>query len=173
MKRLLAALGFVALCFVASADAHSSSDAYLTLDTTGTSIVRVQWDIALRDIDFVLRLDDDGDGRITWRELRRHQEAITRYALGRIAFARGGKTCDVRPTKQLVDNHADGAYAALFFDVVCAAPGDSLTVDYRLFFKIDPSHRAILVSRDGSETATALLSPDNAVVTLKVAPATR
>jgi len=148
MRGRLAAL--ILATFACSAGAHSASDAYLTLDASG-GVVRVQWDIALRDLDFVMKLDDDGDGRITWRELRRHQDAIARYAYVHIAFARAGRRCDVKPTDQLVDNHADGAYAALFFDVVCAKSTDALTLDYRLFFRIDPSHRAILVSRDGTD----------------------
>jgi hypothetical protein len=158
--------------FACSASAHSASDAYLTLDTS-EGVVRVQWDVALRDLDFVMQLDDDGDGRITWRELRRHQDAIARYAYAHIAFARAGRRCDVKPTNQLVANHADGAYAALLFDVVCAKSSDALTLDYRLFFKIDPSHRAIVVARGGNDTATALLSPSNATIKLKAAHATR
>ncbi len=65
------------------AAAHSASDAYLTL-TEGTAIsnstviVHGQWDIALRDLDFALTLDDNGDGRLTWGEVRRHQAAIGR-----------------------------------------------------------------------------------------------
>ena len=56
--------------------AHSASDAYLTLETqqrtAGSGIViRGQWDIALRDLHFAVRLDDDGDGNITWGELRK------------------------------------------------------------------------------------------------------
>jgi len=168
-----------AACVASAATAHSASDAYLTLEAMATgdpgkaTTVHVQWDIALRDLDFVMKLDDDGDGRITWKELRRHQDAIARYALEHIAFRRGRNACVVKSTKQLVDGHADGAYAALFFDVTCEGPPAPLTLDYRLFFAIDPSHRAILVSRNGAETATALLSPQNAKIELAIGGAPR
>ncbi len=168
--------GIVALAGVvlagagATCDAHSASDAYLTLDVVdapgGTTRVRVQWDIALRDLDFVLRLDDDGDGDVTWKELRGHQDAIGRYALERIAFRRGTARCVARLAKQQVDGHADGAYAALFIDVDCPATAAKLTLDYRLFFAIDPSHRAIVVARNGERTATALLSPERPTIDL-------
>ena len=64
--------------------AHSASDAYLTLsvDPAGTAertVIHGQWDIALRDLDFVLKLDDDGDGQVTWGEFKRHQAAVERW----------------------------------------------------------------------------------------------
>ena len=151
------------------ASAHSASDAYLTLDgptTDAATTIHVQWDIALRDLDFVMKLDDDGDGRIVWKELRRHQQEIARYALANIAFERNGRACATKVTKQQVDNHADGAYAAIFIDVSCTGPATPVTLDYRLFFAIDPSHRAIVVSRNGGDVATALLSPQNAKIKL-------
>ena len=37
-----------------------------------------EWEGACRDLDFELRLDDKGDGKITWGELRKHQAAIER-----------------------------------------------------------------------------------------------
>jgi len=65
----LAALSCFALPH--QADGHSASDAYLTLtadavQAPGQSTLHGQWDVALRDLDFVLKLDDDGDGRLTW-----------------------------------------------------------------------------------------------------------
>lgn len=161
----------LALIFATTAiQAHSASDAYLTL-TAGAGhedngvVLQGQWDIALRDLDFVLRLDDAGDGRLTWGEVRRHRAAIEHYAYANLAFSAGaGNTCTVRPTRQLIDNHADGAYAALFFEVVCARKPAKLALSYQLFFAIDPSHRGIFVMRSGTNTATAVLSPENAKI---------
>ena len=158
----------------ASADAHSASDAYLTFtvpaqsatDGQGKTIVNGQWDIALRDLDFVLALDDDGDGNILWRELRAHQAGISRYAYKSLRATAEGRACKIIPTRQMVDDHADGAYAALFFDVECAGKPKRLTLDYQLFFAIDPSHRGILVMHSGSNISTAVLSPENSKIDL-------
>ncbi len=167
MKRLLWALGLLAPCV---AGAHSASDAYLTLSTdrAGSTVIHGQWDIALRDLDFVLTLDDDGNGRVTWGELKRHQAAIDHYAYERLAFSGGpANRCSIKPVRQLVADHADGAYAALFFDVACDRPTRTLTMDYGLFFAIDPSHRGIFVMHAGTDISTALLSPQNARINLK------
>lgn len=174
------AAAIVALA-TSEAGAHSASDAYLTLElaqdaqpaAAASTLVHGQWDIALRDLDFALTLDDDGDGNIVWAELRRHQGEIARYAFEYLHASVAGNACTVEPTRQMVDSHADGAYAALFFDMVCpratAVPA-RIVLDYRLFFAIDPSHRGILVFRSGSATSTSLLSPDNAKVELKPQP---
>ena len=156
--------------------AHSASDAYLTLDAQkvtdpssgGNTVLHGQWDVALRDLNFVLGLDDDGDGNITWAELRQRQTRIADYVFAYLQVSGDGRACTINPTRQMVDNHADGGYAALFFDIVCSGRATRLTLDYRLFFAIDPSHRGILVLRSGADTATALLSPENARIELKL-----
>ena len=165
-KNLLAALGGACVWFSGPAGAHSASDAYLTLDAratangggNGSNVVHGQWDIALRDLEFVLGLDDNGDGNIDWAELRRHQAAIARYAYANLKVSGDHKACTIKPTRQMVVDHADGAYAALFFDIECASVPKRLLLDYRLFFAIDPSHRGIFVLHAGSGTATSLLS---------------
>ncbi len=173
--RLRQVVAVVVALAAATAYAHSASDAYLTLDAdkhsdpsaTGRTVVHAQWDIALRDLDFVLKLDDDGDGNITWAELRRHQADITAYALNYLKVSSDLGACTISPGRQMVDSHADGAYAALFFDIVCVGAATTITLDYRLFFAIDPSHRGILVLHSGKNIATSLLSPENGRIELK------
>lgn len=154
--------------------AHSASDAYLTLTVpkpgqsmqSAKTVVHGQWDIALRDLDFVLGLDDNGDGRIVWGELRRHQAQLSEYAYRYIHANAAGNACKIEPKRQMVDYHADGAYAALFFDIECDGAPKGFTLDYQLFFAIDPSHRGILVMHSGDDFATSVLSPENSKIDL-------
>jgi hypothetical protein len=154
------------------AEAHSASDAYLNLTVEGGKpqgmfVIHGQWDIALRDLDFVLKLDDDGDGRLRWGEVRHHQSAIERYAYASLRFnGDSGNACVIKPLRQMIDDHADGAYAALFFDVVCKKTPLKLRLHYDLFFAIDPSHRGIFVMQSHDNVATAVLSPQNDVIDL-------
>ena len=145
--------------------AHSASDAYLSLGapshSTSATIVDGQWDIALRDLHFVLRLDDDGDGRLTWGEVRKHEADIARYAYDRLGADGDGSACRIEPGRIAIADRADGAYANLAFRVVCPGSPKKVTLDYRLFFDVDPSHRGILVFRSRGGSATALISPTN------------
>jgi hypothetical protein len=157
---------------VTAVQAHSASDAYLNLTLNdgagpGSVVLHGQWDIALRDLDFVLQLDDDGDGKLAWGEVRRHLGAIERYAYASLHFDGGvGNACAVKPTRHMIDAHADGAYVALFFDLVCSRAPVKLRLRYNLFFAIDPSHRGIFLMQRGADTATAVLSPVNSSIEL-------
>jgi hypothetical protein len=150
--------------------AHSASDAYLTLsaDAQHPGVLHGQWDIALRDLDFLLALDDNGDGKLSWGEVRQHLPAIERYAYGRLAFAGGDAACKLAPLRQQIDDHADGAYLVLFFEVTCNRA--EITMSYSLFFDVDPSHRGIFLLHSKSGTSTAVLSPQNSSVSLATAP---
>ncbi len=165
---VIAALGLL-LSFRAAA--HSVSDAYLTLtagDSAASGIVHGQWDIALRDLDFVLDLNQAGTGQLTWGEVRRRQAQIENYAYSHLRFeSDGAHRCAIKPGPMMIDEHADGAYAVLLFDVSCAAAQPRITLSYDLFFAIDPSHRAIFVMRAGADTATAVLSPENSNIVLR------
>ena len=71
-KRIAFALAFLALLVLLPREAwaHKPSDSYLVLSFAGSK-VDVRWDIALRDLDYVMGLDADGDGNLTWGEVAR------------------------------------------------------------------------------------------------------
>jgi HupE / UreJ protein len=153
---LLAAL----LLAPAPASAHKPSDSYLTIYADGQSL-RGQWDIALRDLEYAIGLDANGDGAITWGELKAQQAQVDAYALARLALRAEGKPCRLSPTEHLVDEHSDGAYAVLRFAAQCDATAyRTVEVEYSLFFDLDPTHRGLLRMQQGSDTTTAVLGPD-------------
>ncbi len=144
-------------CWTLPATAHKPSDSYLKLEVQGNQI-QGQWDIALRDLDYAIGLDDNGDGLITWGELRAQQKEGTAYALSRLELEADGVTCPAQMTKQLVDNHTDGAYSVLRFVANCPQKPNTLGVNYRLFFDLDPQHRGLLSLKTQGLTRTAIFS---------------
>ena len=74
------------------AHAHKPSDSYLALWVQGKRVTG-QWDIALRDLDFAIGLDADGDGEITWKEVKAKQAEIDGYAMARLSVADNGAYC--------------------------------------------------------------------------------
>lgn len=166
MKRLftlliLAMTGL--LC--ATAYAHKPSDSYLTLNVSGAT-VEGQWDIALRDLDFAIGLDQDGNGALTWGEIRARHRDIAAYALGRLTLANAGARCPITAGLQQVDNHSDGVYSVLHFSALCNAPIESIDVDYHLLFDLDPQHKGLLHLQSGTQASTAIFSPGSAHQTL-------
>jgi hypothetical protein len=152
VKRLL----LVLLLACGTAHAHKPSDSYLTLEADGQG-VRGQWDIALRDLEYAIGLDADGDGAITWGELRAKHADIAAYAFARLAL----RDCTIKPGALLADEHSDGGYAVLQFALDCGAtPPAKLALEYSLFADLDPTHRGLLRGRLGAQTVTAVLGPD-------------
>jgi hypothetical protein len=157
------------LCFGA-AWAFQSSDSFLTLEATRQPrgvLVQVRWDISLRDLEWRLDIDDNGDGMISWGELRKHEAEITRYAMERMRITADSKPCTEGPAVLKVDHHSDGAYAVLLFDVHCRKyPVTLLGIDYRLFFDTDAEHRAIARLKYDDSEQSAIFTGDQAVQTL-------
>ncbi len=146
-----------------TAFAHKESDAYLTLrtDPANPNVLRGQFDIALRDLAFVIDIDSDHDSAITWGEVKAHRDAIERYALGGLTIKGDGLTCETHPTAQKIDAHNDGAYDVIEFDAVCDKEiPNRLGIVYRLFEDVDPYHRGIVTIRAGDRVAGAVLGPN-------------
>jgi hypothetical protein len=149
---------FVMLLFSTTALAHKPSDSYLTMRVDGQRIDG-QWDIALRDMDNAIRLDD-GDGQLTWDEVRSRHAEIAAYALSRLTLKTDGQACVPVPANQLVDNHSDGAYTVLRFVAECPGAIANLSVDYRLFADLDPQHRGLVRVEGGQRGVNAILGGD-------------
>ncbi|MDB5919545.1 MAG: hypothetical protein JWR40_3779 [Massilia sp.] len=175
MSRLWRCIGLgllLALC-MAQASAHKPSDSYLTLKVTGKQ-VDAQWDIALRDLDMAIGLDADGNGELTWDEVRARQSAIAAYALSRLRLSvPGSGACPLAVTAHLLDDHSDGAYAVLKLKATCTVDVATLEVDYKLLFDIDPQHKGLLRLEHGALTSTAIFTPDSARQLLRVMDASR
>ena len=155
-------LALVLALFAGAVSAHKPSDSYLTLTVPASGpVLEGQWDVALRDLDFVLGLDADHDGAITWGELKAARDRIAEYAFARLtleAIGRGDRsTCRTYLTDLLVDEHVDGHYAVLRFSADCGLRPVELVVRYQLLFEVDPTHRGLLqVVGDGHEQAEVL-----------------
>jgi hypothetical protein len=143
-----------------SAHAHKPSDSYLTLSVREDNI-EGQWDIALRDLDYAIGLDADGNGEITWGEVRSKHADIAAYALSRLRLSTGDRPCPTQAAQHLIDDHTDGAYEVLRFNARCAQSVDALTVQYNLLFDIDAQHKGLLRLESARQTTTGIFSPDN------------
>jgi hypothetical protein len=145
-------------CAAGGAFAHKPSDSYLRLAVDGPRISG-QWDLALRDLEYAIGLDADGDGAISWGELRARHAEIAAYALARVALDAGGAACPLRATEHLVDDHSDGAYAVMKLAGECAAAPGALRIRYTLFADTDPLHRGLFSLSAGGSTRSAVLDP--------------
>jgi len=143
-----------------AADAHKPSDSYLSITQADSGALSGRWDIALRDLDFAIGLDADGDGAITWGEVRAKHADIAAYALARLALlGDDDQPCGVQVGAQMLDDHTDGTYSVLPLIITCASTPSRLSIGYTLFADIDPQHRGLLNLRAQGLARSAVLDP--------------
>ncbi len=142
--------------------AHKPSDSLLSL-TIQHDRIEGRWDIALRDLDDAIGLDADGDGAITWGEVRSAHDNITAYALSRLTIASGEIPCSAQAPRHVIDHHTDGAYAVLLFTMTCPTAIETLQANYRLLFDLDAQHKGLLRLTYGQEVTTAIFSQESPI----------
>ncbi|MEO5843660.1 MAG: HupE/UreJ family protein [Caldimonas sp.] len=153
-RALRALVGGALVLTCGLAAAHKASDAYLQI-ATAPGQLDVRWDIALRDLDVALDLDSDGDGKLTWGEVRAAWPRIEAYALQRLAI----DGCALAPAGRGLERRNDGAYAALMLRSPCTL-STAPRISYGLFADVDPTHRGIVkVERAGQAVALSVLEP--------------
>ncbi len=170
MKALLALL--LALC-LPTVWAHKPSDSYLKINVEAAAISG-QWDIALRDLDFALTLDADGNGEITWGEVRARHADIAAYAAQRLTVTADDKPCTLGIGAQQIDEHTDGMYSVLPLAVQCEAASPArLAFTYTLFADLDPQHRGLLNLSARGASRSAVLGPQQATQSFELGEVNR
>ena len=147
-------LAVLLLVLAGPAMAHKASDSYLQIDA-GADGLAIRWDIALRDLDAGLDLDGDGDGRLTWGEVKAAWPRIESYALAHLQI----EGCAIRPGARTLERRNDGAYAVMHLSSTCRLAGPPV-IAYTLFREVDPTHRGIAkIRRTGVPLQLAVLDP--------------
>lgn len=150
----IAVLAAVLTIAAAPAFAHSASTSYLTIEPPTDRETAFSLRVALRDVDALLDLDANRDGRLTWGEVEDREHDIQQLARGAVTLstAAGGDCPAVfeSPRWQRI-----GASSSLVLSgrAVCAAQVGELRLSYRMFAGIDPSHRVLVRFPDSDRPA--------------------
>ncbi len=139
---------------------HQGSEGYVSLQQQGDLGARLQVDVALRDLEAPLKLDADGDGRLTAGELRTAWPAIDGYVRAHVALA----GCELRPgaPPQSLATRQEIAYAALAYEAQCVSSAQAPAIRYALFKDVDETHRATARIEWGGAVRTDVLDPRQA-----------
>lgn len=142
--RVLALIfGSLLLLTTATAHAHKASDSYMQLTADGDD-VRVDWRVGLRDLDALMDLDHNHDGKLSWGEVSDRQAVIAEALQGALTLTDGaGNACLLQLSDFGFAAYGDGGYVGLQWRVQCAH-GQVRDIKSVLFQQIDPSHRVLL-----------------------------
>ncbi|MBS0367132.1 MAG: HupE/UreJ family protein [Proteobacteria bacterium] len=167
MSRIAAALVLVGALATASAQAHIASNGFLNLDVHGRSLTG-SLELAVRDVELAIGVDANGDGKVTWGELRSSQPRLAAYVLQHLRFRSKGQDCALRFGSSQVDARVDGNYAWLPLTALCASSVRELDIRYDVLDDSDPSHRGLLKLTAGTNVQTAVLGGSNPWLTFAV-----
>mgnify|MGYP003144941536 FL=1 len=140
--------------------AHKPSDSYLSLTVEDGGTLSGQWDIALRDLERAVGVDQNRDAAITWGELKARHAELRDHILSRLTITASNeddeRVCTLDSTGLKVDDHVDGAYAVFPLSGECGLSPLSLTLNYRFLFDRDASHQGLVDVRFGDQAGQAV-----------------
>jgi HupE / UreJ protein len=159
---MLRGLGVLLLLLAGqSASAHIASNGFLALNVDGSRVAgSVQ--LAIRDGELAVGLDRNGDGKVTWAELRAGQTALQNYLQGHLHLSGDAGICRLEFAALQVNERVDGNYLWLPFNADCGAPLKNLAIIYTLLQAEDPSHRGLLTLTSNGASQTAVLGGNEA-----------
>jgi hypothetical protein len=140
----------------ACAQAHIASNGFLNLKVEAGQVSGAV-ELAIRDGELAVGLDHDGDGKVTWGELRSSQAALQNYVAGHLRLHGADGLCRMGFGSVQVNERVDGSYLWLPFSADCGAGLEHLSIDYRMLDAEDPSHRGLLTLTANGVAQTAVL----------------
>ncbi len=147
--------------------AHSNGKSFLSL-VTGTATGgqwSAQWDVHFQDLDLVLDLDQNLDGKLTRAEFQRAGGHFARLPAQQLKFSASGESCVVGDAGHKLVHEPGTSLLRLAFEIQCQGRRSPLVLDYQLLTGADASHRAV-VALDGASqivmpgVSTRLVGPD-------------
>ncbi|MBC7726872.1 MAG: HupE/UreJ family protein, partial [Microbacteriaceae bacterium] len=145
----------------AQAWAHKGSDAYLDVQSTEGAGLGFTLAVAIKDLDVVVPLDADADGKVTWGEIKAATPAVQALLQANAVLdgappAPGAPGCGLQWKFAGLERRSDGGYMRLAAEGVCAG---ARLFRYSLFKDQDATHRLIVTGRIDGRDVLSTLSP--------------
>jgi len=156
----------VIVCLAPPCDAHQAGVSYVIVDASHEELMG-QWKAAIRDLELAIGLDGDGDGKVTWAELREHFSVIEEYFAAHLAARSEGRNLPLRPGAFQVEELHGEMFAVLSFSSERIVSSQPIEINYSAFFDRDAGHRGIFEVTTGSSTRITTFSPNHQTETLE------
>ena len=175
----------LALWCAGAAQAHKGSDAYLdvqempvvaasaaaTLPALQRNL-RVTLAVAIKDLDQLLPLDANADGRVTWGETRAAMPQVLQTVDAAAALDSAAPGCVLRWQFDAVEQRGDGAYVRLVAAAQCPM-AEPVALRYTLFREQDANHRLLVAGNLAGKDLLSTSSPLRADALLLLAATVR
>jgi hypothetical protein len=163
---LLVAIVFSGTLFsTTGVEAHTQSYGFLRA-AVHDDHVSGQLELAVRDLDLAYALDADGDGNVTWGELRKRESELAPLVLRKISIGPAGAPCELVPGAIAIDSRGGENYAIFPFTGSCEVLGSQVRVGYDLMFALDAQHRGLVNFDKGDIGRSTVMTPETRVAVL-------
>jgi hypothetical protein len=85
-----------------------------------------------------------------------------------LKIASDNQVCQLKPGQMLVDEHSDGHYVVLKFQVACPTTVSGLAINYQLLFDLDRQHRGLFKLSNFGSSQTHIFSPEKPLLQLEL-----
>jgi HupE / UreJ protein len=154
--------------------AHATQNSFLQLNLergTQQTILAGTWEMSLKDLNIVLKLDTNKNGSISLPELAAQRSKIADYLLPKLSIKADENDCVTRELGGSIKQNLEGAYLSLRLETICLSEPKALTVTDTLFFDLDnnQNHRGFLSLGVDNQVLTGVFTPGDQTETLQVA----
>ncbi len=148
MKSLLRSLTLLLLALPALAQAAPaqkvSDQSFLDIQVKD-SAAQGRWRIRVADLDAPLKLDSNGDGKISWPEIADRQSDIEDYLREHLRLSSGGKDLALHFDQLLYGSQQGEDFLLSNWSITASETITTLDLDYDLLFDLNPEHRCELL----------------------------
>ena len=157
------------ICFIFSAilQADLLKENFITFDLNGTTPKAVV-DFESDNLEKFMKLDDNDNGIVSWKEIRAHRGEIEKFVLSHVQIAVDGRDCLKRVEKFEVYRRVHQSYIKLYLSLDCALPKDAIDLKYDLFFDVDKDQKAFVKIADDNRSKPLILSDRKVEVKLSL-----
>ncbi|WP_320819994.1 HupE/UreJ family protein [Thalassolituus sp.] len=148
-----------------SVHAHQASTAFLTGKIGDDSILQVDLQLRLFDLERAIGIDSNHNGQVTWGELLQHKNEIVIYLKRHFSVEQNKQNCIVNiPSNWSIDSHYGEAYLSVPLNVICQNP-ELFSIYYSAFMDFDSQHKLLInLNYDGQLVSKILANEPRFVV---------
>ncbi|RUM64175.1 MAG: hypothetical protein DSZ05_07755, partial [Sulfurospirillum sp.] len=140
---------------------------FVTFDLNG-SVPRAVVDFESDNLEKFMKLDDNDNGIVSWKEIRAHRKEIERFVLTHVGIRSDGRECGKKVSRFEVYRRVHQSYIRLYLDLSCDLPHEAVDLKYDLFFDVDKDQKAFVKIKDEKRAKPVILSDRKVEVTLRM-----
>ncbi len=138
---------------------HAGGTSFIILEIPqDAGRVTLRWDLSLHDLIWVVFVDADFDGNVSWQEVQDARPALSNALLTQLTMERGGASCALGVQDFALAPRGEQKFLSVALQADCNTAG-RVTLGGALFMSGDASQRVLLSATRGKEQFTGILKP--------------